>query len=269
MTAFELLADWPAPAPAAGIITSDGQTAVHGPAEEIRPWASVTKIVVAYAVLRLAEAGEVALDAPCGPPGATLRHLLSHASGLGPDGRRLAPPGRRRIYSSAAYEVVGDFLSDRTGRSVSEIVTELVLRPLGMHQTRLLGSPGHGMQGSLTDMLRFGAELLHPRLLSPESMLAARSVAFPGLDGVLPGFGRQSPNDWGLGFEIRDDKSPHWTSPQNSPETFGHFGQSGSFLWVDPERGLACAALAGVPFGPWAVEAWPMFSTAVLETFGS
>jgi CubicO group peptidase (beta-lactamase class C family) len=89
-------------------------------------------------------------------------------------------------------------------------------------------------------------------------------VAYPGLDGVLPGYGRQSPNDWGLGCEIRGTKDPHWTAAANSPPTFGHFGQSGSFLWVDPDAGVACASLADTPFGPWAVAAWPRLSAAVL-----
>jgi CubicO group peptidase (beta-lactamase class C family) len=90
-------------------------------------------------------------------------------------------------------------------------------------------------------------------------------VAFPGLSGVLPGFGRQSPNDWGLGFEIRGGKSPHWTGSRNAPETFGHFGQTGSFLWVDPVAGLACACLTGTQFGEWAAEHWPRLSDAVLD----
>lgn len=61
----------------------------------------------------------------------------------------------------------------------------------------------------------------------------AITVQFPGVDGVLPGFGVQRPNDWGLGFEIRDDKSPHWTGSSNSKRTFGHFGQSGTFCgWI-------------------------------------
>ena len=70
--------------------------------------------------------------------------------------------------------------------------------------------------------------------------------------GVLPGFGYQPHCDWGLGFEIRDRKAPHWTGSRNSPRTFGHFGQSGSFLWVDPEARVACASLADRDFGDWA-----------------
>jgi CubicO group peptidase (beta-lactamase class C family) len=74
-----------------------------------------------------------------------------------------------------------------------------------------------------------------------------------------------TPNDWGLGFELRDRKSPHWTGTRNSPATFGHFGAAGTFLWVDPDAGLACAVLTDEPFGPWAVEAWPALGDAVLD----
>ena len=111
-----------------------------------------------------------------------------------------------------------------------------------------------------------GRELLAPTL-APELMAEATTVAFPGLTGVLPGFGRQEPNDWGLGFEIRDDKRPHWTGTRNSPGTFGHFGQSGSFLWVDPAVGLACACLTGRRFGDWAARCWPDLSDRVLAEY--
>jgi CubicO group peptidase (beta-lactamase class C family) len=50
-----------------------------------------------------------------------------------------------------------------------------------------------------------------------------------------------------------------------SPRTFGHFGGSGTFLWVDPEVGLACACLTDLEFGDWAKEAWPRLSDAVLK----
>ena len=89
-------------------------------------------------------------------------------------------------------------------------------------------------------------------------------MAFPGLDGVLPGFGRQDPNDWGLGFEIRGTKSPHWTATANGAATFGHFGQSGTFLWIDPERDAGLVCLTDLDFGPWAKEAWPVLGDAVL-----
>jgi CubicO group peptidase (beta-lactamase class C family) len=90
-------------------------------------------------------------------------------------------------------------------------------------------------------------------------------VQFPGLDGVLPGFGRQEPNDWGLTFELRDHKSPHWTGSTNSPRTFGHFGQSGTFLWIDPDLGAACGVLTNRDFGDWAKAVWPAFSDSVVR----
>src|SRR5205814_6699272 len=116
--------------------------------------------------------------------------------------------------------------------------------------------------GSLDDLIAFAGELLAPRLIAHETLAEATTVAFPGLPGVLPDFGRMDPNDWGLGFEIRDGKHPHWTGTRNSPRTFGHFGGSGTFVWVDPERGVALVCLTGLDFGPWALEAWPRLSDA-------
>jgi CubicO group peptidase (beta-lactamase class C family) len=94
-------------------------------------------------------------------------------------------------------------------------------------------------------------------------------VQFPGLDGVLPGFGVQRPNDWGLGFEIRDGKSPHWTGAANSPGTFGHFGQTGTFLWVDPAAELALVVLTDRAFGDWAHSVMPELSDGVLRESGA
>ena len=89
-------------------------------------------------------------------------------------------------------------------------------------------------------------------------------MAFPGLVGVLPGLGRQDPNDWGLGFELKDAKHPHWTGAANSPHTFGHFGGAGTFLWVDPDAHAACACLTDLEFAEWALAAWPPLADAVV-----
>jgi CubicO group peptidase (beta-lactamase class C family) len=120
------------------------------------------------------------------------------------------------------------------------------------------------MHASLDDVLALGRELLAPTLVHEETHAEMVAVQFPGLDGVLPDFGRFSPLDWGLGVELKGGKEPHWSGSATSPSTFGHFGGSGTFLWVDPERGVACAALTDRPFGPWAKEAWPRLGDAVL-----
>ncbi|MEO9139590.1 MAG: serine hydrolase, partial [Jatrophihabitans sp.] len=88
-----------------------------------------------------------------------------------------------------------------------------------------------------------------------------------GLRGVLPGYGGRDPNDWGLGFEIRGTKSPHWTATANSTGTYGHFGQCGTMLWIDPEAQLALVAIADRDFGDWSKNAWPALGDAVLAEF--
>lgn len=259
------VAGWPGPA-AVMVVDADGVVA-HGGADSTYAWASVTKVLTALAILDSVRHGVLALDEPAGPPGATLRHLLAHASGLAMDdpSRILAAPGRRRIYSNAGIEVAASLLEERTGSPWVRVVTETVLDPLAMSGTRLGGSPAHGAGGPVADLARLAVDLLRPRVLDPWLVASATAVAFADLSGVLPGFGRQDPNPWGLGPELRGHKSPHWTAPEGSPRTFGHFGQSGSLLWVDPDAGLACVSAGATAFGPWAAQAWPRLATAVLS----
>ena len=268
VAALDALARWPVGTAAAGVVDPGGVRATAGPLDEPLAWASVTKLLTALATLVAVEEETVGLDDPAGPPGATVRHLLAHAAGLGPDGAVLAAPGTRRIYSNAGYEVLADVVAGATGVPFATYLAEAVLHPLELAGTRLEGSPAAGAVGPVGDLLRLGGELLVPALVAPASLTEATTVAFPGLVGVLPGFGRQDPNDWGLGPELRRHKSPHWTGSRNSPRTFGHFGQAGGFLWVDPDAGLACGCLTDRPFGPWAAEAWPRLSDEVLAEAG-
>jgi CubicO group peptidase (beta-lactamase class C family) len=256
---------WPVTSAAAGVVSARRTAATAGSTSKRFPWASVTKLLTALATLVAVEEGTVDLDDPAGPPGSTVRHLLAHASGLPPDGDTpVARPGTRRIYSNRGFEVVAAEVAERAGMPFSDYLEAGVLQPLHLVDTGLEGSPASGAVGSLLDLLCVGRELLAPVLVSRETLDQATAVQFPGLAGVLPGYGQMDPNDWGLGFEIRDAKSPHWTGAGNSPATFGHFGRSGAMIWVDPAAGLACASLADRAFGPWAVEVWPRLSDAVL-----
>ena len=256
---------WDADA-AAGYRTAGGRTGISGLTEAVFGWASVTKLVTALAVWVAVEEGITAWDEPAGPEGSTVRHLLAHASGLAPDSDDiLSPPGRRRIYSNRGIDVVAAHVAARAGFAFADYATEAVLEPLGMRTASMGPSPARDARGSLQDLMALATELQHPSLVAPSTLEEATSPAFPGLPGVLPGFGAQADNAWGLGVEIRDHKHPHWTGTRNSPRTFGHFGQSGSFLWVDPDAGLAAASLAARRFGPWAVEAWPILSDAILD----
>ncbi len=261
---LDQVASWPATA-AAGVASATGLMEKTGPADQPFRWASVTKLLVALAALDATQRGLLDLDEPAGPPGSTIRHLLSHASGLAFDsGAILSAPGRRRIYSNRGIEIVAAVLAARSGQSFERLLADEICLPLGMTGTRLEGSPAWGAVGPLSDLMNLAVELASPSLVGDDLLAEATRTAFPGLSGVLPGFGRQPHCDWGLGFEIRDSKAPHWTGARNSPRTFGHFGRSGSFLWVDPEAGIACAALADRDFGDWAKQAWPRLSDDVL-----
>lgn len=260
------LSQWPVDNAAVIVVGEQGVLTSAGDIDREHPWASVTKIVTALTVLILGEQGVVDLDEPAGPPGATLRHLLAHASGLAYDSANsLARPGQRRIYSSRGYEVVAEHAEQRAGVPFVELLRRNVLQPLGMSATTLRGSPASGAFGPVRELSTLAMELLHPRGLSAAVVAAATTTAFPGLPGVLPGFGRHEHNDWALGCEVRGQKAPHWTAPENSPATYGHFGQAGGFLWVDPELGIGCVSLSDMPFGPWAMTAWPRMSTEILQ----
>jgi len=258
---------WPVPHAAAAVVRADGSLlGSHGPVDRPFALASVTKPLAAYAVLVAYEEGAIELDEPAGPAGATVRHLLAHTSGLAFDEHRvMAPPGERRLYSNAGFEVLGDHVAKATEIPFGEYLRQAVLEPLGMASTTLEGSPAKDGVSTVADLTRFAAEVQTPRLLDPRTVAEAMTVQYPGTKGVLPGYGHQNPNDWGLGFEIRGSKSPHWTGSSSSPGTFGHFGQSGTFLWIDPGAGAACVALTDRAFGAWAVEAWPVFTDAVLR----
>ena len=267
------LSAWPAPGALGAIVGGQatvGTVATAGDAGRVFEWASVTKLLVGLSCLVAMEEGTLGLQDEAGPPGSTLGHLLAHASGLPFEGNvPVAPPGHRRIYSNRGIEVAAAHLAGRAGIPFEAYLHEAVLGPLQMAGTTLAGSPAHGARGPLADLLALAGELRSPTLVAPETLSVATTVAWPGLSGVLPGFGRHDPCDWGLGPEVRGGKSPHWTGRANSQRTYGHFGQSGSFIWVDPDAGVALAGLSTEAFGPWARQAWPAVSDAVLACAGT
>ncbi len=136
-------------------------------------WFSMTKIVTATAVMGLAEGGYLDLDTPADeyfrgfkvvsqPAPVTVRHLLSHSSGLANPlpirwvrpagapvsgqrafvGRLLGKhrqlkfvPGERASYSNLGFLVLGEVVSEVSGATYEEYVREEILTPLGMDRT--------------------------------------------------------------------------------------------------------------------------------------
>jgi len=259
---------WPVPFAVAGVVTEDGRLETHGDISRVLRLASVSKPVAALAILVAAEEGVVDLDEPAGPPGSTVRHLLAHASGLPFESTTpIVPPGRRRIYSNEGFRVLGAHVAVRAEMPFAAYVRDAVCDPLEIGLDPQ-GDPGSGMHASLADVLSFGRELLSPTLVAGETLDEMTTVQFSGLSGVLPDFGRFDPLDWGLGVQLSSG-GPSWMGTRTSSRAFGHFGGSGTFLWIDPQAGVACAALTNRQFGEWAMEAWPALSDAVLEELSS
>ena len=265
--ALATVGEWPVDNVSAAVVGLDGTVALHGDDSRLYRLASVTKPIVALASLVAVEEEAISLDDPAGPEGSTVRHLLAHASGLDFADRDTirTGPGERRIYSSAGFEVLADHIADATGIAFPDYLHEAVVQPLGMTSTALEGSAGHGASASLADLAAFAHELVAPRLLAPETLQEAVSEQFGGLDGIVPGYGMHKPCPWGLGFELRGSKCPHWTGQNNSPGTFGHFGQSGTLLWVQPDLSIALVVLTDREFGDWAKPLWPELSDRVVE----
>ena len=264
-----LLASWPDPEGAAlAVVRPGGVAGLAGDTRRVSGIASISKVIAALAALVAVEEGTISLDDRAGPVPATVRHLLAHASGLAFDEHRsIAPVERRRIYSNAGFEELADHLAAQAGMSFADYQHEAVIAALAMPDTTLRGSPAHGVFSSVDALAVLAAELLRPSIVDPATLAEATTIQYPELRGVVPGLGSFDPNPWGLGVEIRGHKVPHWTAPGNSPSTFGHFGGTGTYLWVDPAIDLACVGISGTDFGAWALEVWPATNQAVVERF--
>ncbi len=274
-------ATWEVGFVATAVADATGTQAHNGDGHRRVRVASITKPLVAYAVLVAVEEGILELDRSIDPLdshddhtvplGLTVRHLLAHVGGYGFEERLpVAPPGLRRMYSNTGFELLARLLEHASEMPVGSYLDEAVFRPLGMENTSLNGSAAKDVWSNVNDLTRFVIELLRPTLLAPETFAGFIAVQWPELAGVIPGLGSYRPCPWGLGVELRGQKQPHWTGKTNSAQTFGHFGGTGTFLWVDPDAaggpcGLVC--LTDREFGPWALTAWPALSDAVLAAW--
>ena len=271
MTALDLTAGWPVPTVSAAILRGGELVAPIGDRDRVQRLASISKPMAAWAILVAAEEGVVELDQPVGQPGCTLRHLLAHAGGYGFDGDdAIARPETTRMYSNTGISLAAQAVEDATGFAFADYLREAVFVPLGMESSTLRGSAAHGVRSSLADTCRFVAEVMRPTLIHTSTAADARRIHYPSLPGIVPGVGRYEQCPWGLGFEVRGTKEPHWTGTTNSPRTFGHFGGSGTMFWIDPERDLALVALADRDFDEWAAAAldvWPALSDAVIAEY--
>jgi CubicO group peptidase (beta-lactamase class C family) len=253
-----------------GVTDANGVVLEYGNPISVYRIASVTKILTSLCVLLAVSEGAITLQDEIGVNGAKLFHLLSHTSGISFDTEKivLAPPETRRIYSNAGIEIAAGYVEQAVSADLSSYMQKHLLDPLAMKSTYVDGSYAKDGISVLHDLLNLAQELLGQKLLPNLVHDGISQVCCPGLAGVLPGFGRQNPCDFSLGAEIKGSKSPHWTGANNSPGTFGHFGQSGCFIWVDRSAGLACVYLGKNSFGEVHKKLWPHLSDLVLSISG-
>lgn len=256
---------------AAAVVAADGTViATIGDIDRSFRLASLSKVAVGWVTMVAIEERSLSLDDPAGQPGCTVRHLLAHAGGYPIDGAEpIARAGRHRIYSNRGIELAADEVARRSEMTFAAYLDDGLLGPLGMANTRLEGSPAHAVFSTVRDVASFLAELQRPQLVSPASAVESVTVQYPDLSGIVPGVGRFDPCPWGLGIEIRGEKSPHWTGTTNSSATFGHFGGAGTMMWVDPTAGCGVVALTDRRFSDWpdATATWREFSDAVVAEF--
>ena len=216
-------------------------------------------------------------------------------------------PRTQRIYSNAGYALAADALEQATGMDYRTYITESVLIPLGMQQTtfgvgvdddanvlsvkepgllgndqqlfngtrfRELGLPQSGAFGTASDYLQLlQMTLRQGRLSSDRHLLAPETASLLSTNqgGSLPGgvgdFMEWECCDWGAGFELRADKSPHWTGTALSAAAFTHFGASGTLAFADPATGTAAVILANRgTYTRWMLEpgGWPDICAALV-----
>ena len=273
---LDLVTVWPVPNVAAAIHRRGSVLESVGPTARPFRLASIGKTLVAWSYLVGVEEGIVGLDDIVGPDDGhvrTVRHLLSHAGGHGFDeGDPIVAPERTRRYGNHGIEVAAAHLAHAAEMPYGEYLRLGVLEPLGMTSTDVRGSPATHTWSSVDDLVLFCAEVARPRLVTEATGALAVRPHFPSLGGIVPGVGRFDNCPWGLGFEVRGDKSPHWTGVRNSVATYGHFGGAGTMMWTDPAHDdLGVVALTDLPFDEWAAEAlqvWPALSDAAIERFG-
>ncbi|MFC6285310.1 serine hydrolase domain-containing protein [Nocardioides sp. GCM10027113] len=267
-----------------------GEVPAGDPADVQYRIGSITKTFVAVAVLRLRDAGLLSLDDELGRfvpesgyAAATLRSLLAHTSGMqsepvGPWWERsagidvtslvaandasgtVAAAGEYHHYSNLGYALLGEVVARVRGAWWWQVVTDEVLRPLGMTRTsydaRAPHTQGYSVRhftGELTrephqdtgamapagqawstvaDLARWARFLAagHPDVLDAATMREAQRPAAPA-------------EDYGLGLRLLS-----WEGRRLA----GHTGSMPGFLascFVDPATGDGVVALANATTG--------------------
>lgn len=302
--------------------------------------ASITKPIVAMAALRLVERGEISLAdhvsgylpqfSDSSRRGVTIRHLLTHTSGLPdmlPNNRNLRmsrsplssfvegtcrvaldfPPGRGVQYQSMGFVLLAAIMEKVSGVTLPKFLQQEILAPLQMHDTALgapdewfhpggkaerlasvnvpeeqrggedwnwnsrywlqLGAPWGGLLTTTSDLIRLGQIMLEQGTSGPLRLFSAATVAAATTNQLLPypdvPEADRRCRGWGYGWRMSWPAHAATFGDLLSPRTYGHWGATGTMLWIDPERQAIAAILASQPLDAQSTPALIKLSNAI------
>ena len=180
-------------------------------------------------------------------------------------GAPIARPGTRRIYSNYGFEVAAALVAERAEMPFAEYFaatwagTAIAARGL-----RRLGGVGDGRRSRSS----LPASCRRRGGSRPRRSPRRRRCSSPASSGCCPGSDGRTRTTGGSASSCATASHPTGRARATRRATFGHFGRSGTFLWVDPEAGLALGCLTDLAFGDWAADAWPRLSDAVVLRTG-
>lgn len=232
-------------------------------------WASLTKPLVALVVVRIVEKHNIDFDIPIGINNATLKNLLDHTSGMSFDSTKiLMPPGKMRIYSNAGYRYLEEFLKKEFSIDLSLEVIKYLHEVLNLNSAIYDNDPASGVSSSFADLYRFVKRLRSGKCgIDIETFKIMRAGSHPGIPGRVPSVGSYEDNLWGLGFELKGKKQPHWMPGNIDGSSFGHFGASGAFFFIDPVKKLSFVGFDPINSDDFA-KRWSELLTKLVDEVG-
>ena len=183
-------------------------------------------------------------------------------------------PGTRVKYQSMGFLLAAEVIERVTHKRLRDFLRDELFHPLGMRNTVLgldslkisdtaqsqveeepdlygtgsetqswnwnsrywrdLGAPWGGAHSTGPDLEKFLWHFLHPdgSVLREDTAAAMVTNQNQGLE-----------TPWGLGFMVQTERFGTVCSPQ----TFGHWGATGTVAWADPRRDLSCVLLTTLP----------------------
>ncbi len=219
--------------------------------------ASVTKPLVARAAQVAIEEGAFELDTPAGPPGSTVRHLLAHTAGYAMTSAKvIAAPGTRRIYSNHGFAVLAEVARAGIGHRVRHLPDRVGLRAARDDRHRRSTAeprpPGTARRRRSTIWWHSPATCWRRRRCPDRCTTRRRPCSSRGSTACCPASGCSGPTTGGWASRSATANRRTGRGRRTRRRTYGHFGQSGTFLWVDPDAELALVVLTDRKFGEWA-----------------